>query len=83
MNGRQAKKLRRKSFSLLTEWLRSMTPEGEAVPEITKENIHEYMPEQVHVYGMGKMLLSAYSLRWFNKKVKKNPNITLEEILNG
>jgi len=25
-------------------------------------------------------MLSAYSLRWFNKKVKKNPNLTLEDL---
>ena len=29
MNGKKAKKLRKKSKQLMVEWLRSMTPEGE------------------------------------------------------
>jgi hypothetical protein len=28
-------------------------------------------------------MISAYTLRWFYKKVKENPNATLEEIMNG
>ena len=29
MNGKKAKKLRKKSKQLMVEWLRSMTPEGD------------------------------------------------------
>lgn len=80
MNQRKSKQLRRKSESLLIDWIRTMTPEGEDATKITKKNLHEFIPEQTHLFANNKFMLSAYSLRWFNKKVKKNPNLTLEDL---
>ena len=74
MNGQKAKKLRRKGEQLLIDWLRTMVPEGEDTSKINKNNLHEFLPEQTHVFANNKFLLSAYSLRWFYKQVKKNPN---------
>lgn len=74
MNGQKAKKLRRRSEQLLIDWLRTMVPEGEDTSKINKNNLHEFLPEQTHVFANNKFLLSAYSLRWFYKQVKKNPN---------
>ena len=83
MNGKKSKLIRRRAEGKLIDWLRTMIPEGEDVSRINKKNLHEFLPEQTHVFGMGRMLLSAYSLRWFTKKIKRNPNVTLEELLNG
>ena len=83
MNGKKSKRLRRKAENMLIEWLRTMTPDSEDTSKINRKNLHEFLPEQTHVYGMGRILLSAYSLRWFNKKIKRNPDITLEELLRG
>jgi len=80
MNGRKAKALRNKSIDLLIDWIRTMTPEGEDATKITKKNLHEFIPEQTHLFANNRFMLSAYSLRWFNKKVKKNPNLTLEDL---
>ncbi len=80
MNGRKAKALRSKSRNLLIDWIRTMVPEGEDATKITKNNLHEFLPEQTHIFANNKFMLSAYSLRWFNKKVKRNPDITLEEL---
>jgi len=80
MNQRKSKQLRRKSESLLIDWIRTMTPEGEDATKITKKNLHEFIPEQTHLFANNRFMLSAYSLRWFNKKVKKNPNLTLEDL---
>jgi len=80
MNQRKSKQLRRKSESLLIDWIRTMTPEGEDATKITKKNLHEFIPEQTHLFANNRLMLSAYSLRWFNKKVKKNPNLTLEDL---
>ena len=74
MNGRKAKKLRRRSEELLIDWLRTMVPEGEDTSKINKNNLQEFLPEQTHVFANNRFLLSAYSLRWFYKQVKKNPN---------
>ena len=80
MNGRKAKRLRHKAEELLISWIRTMVPEGEDATKITKKNLGEFLPEQTHIFANNRFMLSAYSLRWFYKKVKQNPNITLEEL---
>jgi hypothetical protein len=74
MNGRKAKQLRRIGEQRLIDWLRTMVPEGEDTSKINKNNLQEFLPEQTHVFANNRFLLSAYSLRWFYKQVKKNPN---------
>jgi hypothetical protein len=59
-----------------------MTPDGEDATKITAKNLQEFLPEQTHIFASDKFMVSAYTLRWFYKKVKENPNATLEEILN-
>ena len=78
MNGRKAKRLRRKAEDLLISWIRTMVPEGEDATKINKKNLHEFLPQQTHIFANNRFMLSAYSLRWFYKKVKQNPDITLE-----
>ena len=80
MNGRKAKRLRRKAEDLLISWIRTMVPEGEDVSKINKKNLHEFLPEQTHIFTNNKFMLSAYSLRWFYKRIKRNPNLTLEDL---
>jgi len=80
MSGKKAKALRRKAESLLIDWLRTMVPEGEDTSKINKKNLHEFLPEQTHIFANNRFMLSAYSLRWFYKQVKKNPNVTLENL---
>ena len=80
MSGRRSKKLRRKAEDLLIAWLRTMVPEGEDTSKINRKNIDEFLPEQTHIFANNKYLLSAYSLRWFYKQMKQNPNIKLKDI---
>tara|TARA_B110000902_G_scaffold198555_1_gene225375 strand:+ start:779 stop:1027 length:249 start_codon:yes stop_codon:yes gene_type:complete len=80
MNQKKSKQLRRRSEDLLIEWLRTMVPDGEDTSKINKKNISEFLPEQTHLFANNKFLLSAYSLRWFYKQVKRNPNLSLEDI---
>ena len=80
MNQRKSKQLRRKAESLLIDWIRTMVPESEDANKISKKNLHDFLPEQTHIFANNKFMLSAYSLRWFIKKVKRNPNVTLEEL---
>ena len=80
MNGKKAKRLRRKSEELLIQWLQSMVPEGEDATRISLKNLKEFLPEQTHIYANNRFMLSAFSLRWFYKQVKKNPDITLKEL---
>jgi hypothetical protein len=80
MNGKKAKRLRRKAEDLLISWIRTMVPEGEDATKINKKNLHEFLPQQTHIFANNRFMLSAYSLRWFYKKVKQNPDITLENL---
>jgi hypothetical protein len=80
MNGRKAKQLRRKAEDLLINWIRTMVPEGEDATKINKKNLDQFLPQQTHIFANNRFMLSAYSLRWFYKQVKKNPNITLEDL---
>ncbi len=80
MRGVKAKQLRRRSEELLVEWLRTMVPEGEDTSKINRKNIKEFVPDQTHIFTNNKFLLSAYSLKWFYKKVKRNPHLTLGEL---
>jgi len=74
MNGQKAKKLRRIGEQLLIDWIRTMVPEGEDTSKINKNNLHEFLPTQTHIFANGKFMISAYTLRWFYKQVKKNPD---------
>ena len=80
MNGRKAKSLRRKAEDLLIEWLRTMVPDGEDTSKIHRKNLDEFLPEQTHIFANNRFLLSAYSLRWFYKQVKRNPQLTLGDL---
>jgi|TARA_R110002049_G_scaffold261487_2_gene437595 hypothetical protein len=71
MNGRQSKKIRRKAKELVVEWLKSLLGQEEA-DKINLKNYHEYLPEQTHVFGNQKIMLSAFSEKWFRQKIKKS-----------
>ena len=83
MNGKKSRQLRTKSKQLMIEWLRSMTPEGEDKEKINEKNLQQFLPQQTHIFANNKFMVSAYSLRWFYKQVKKNPNVKLEELINA
>ena len=80
MNGRKAKRLRKRGKELLVEWLYSVIPNEEDKQQINVNNIEEYLSDQTHIYTNKKFLLSAYSLKWIYKKVKRNPDLTLEQL---
>jgi len=80
MNGRKAKQLRRKGREILVEWLQSIIPDETESNKITIKNLEEYLTEQTHVFMNNRFLLSAYSLKWIYKKVKRNPSLTLEQL---
>ena len=59
MNGNKSKQLRRKAEGMLIDWLRTMIPEGEDTSKINKKNLHEFLPEQTHLFANNKFMLSA------------------------
>ena len=90
MNSKKAKRLRRHAKKLVFEWLKSMLTEDEA-KKLTSKNMDKYMPEQTHLYANRRIILSAYTPRWFQQRIKriirKNKktieDITVQEIENA
>ena len=80
MSGKRDKKLRKKGKQILVEWVHSMLPDTEDKDTITIKNIEDYLSEQTHIYLNRKFILSAYSLKWIYKRVKRNPELTFEQL---
>ena len=80
MSGKRSKQIRRQAKQMFIDWLRTMTPEGEEPTKINKKNMHLFLPEQTHFYSNRQVRLSAKTLTWFEKKLKRNPNFTLEDL---
>ena len=80
MSGKRNKKLRKKGKKILVEWLHSLLPDTEDKNTITIKNIEDYLSEQTHIYLNRKFMLSAYSLKWIYKRVKRNPELTFEQL---
>ena len=80
MNGKRAKRLRLKGKQILVDWLRNILPNEEDGKEINVDNIESYLSDQTHIYANRKFLLSAYSLKWIYKRVKRNPNLTFQQL---
>tara|TARA_R100001082_G_C4353038_1_gene155482 strand:- start:606 stop:863 length:258 start_codon:yes stop_codon:yes gene_type:complete len=76
MNGRKAKAIRKQAKELQVEWLKSLVTNEDSIDEpITIENVHEYMPEQTHYISQGQIRMSAFTLKWITKKLKRNNKI--------
>tara|TARA_R100001480_G_scaffold103707_1_gene106662 strand:- start:235 stop:513 length:279 start_codon:yes stop_codon:yes gene_type:complete len=90
VNGRKAKQIRNHAKSILLDWLKTMVSEEEAA-KLDENNFEDYLPSQGHIYANRKIMLSAYSFKWFIKKIKKIlkkersrdvRTIKLDELLN-
>tara|TARA_R100000544_G_C2173053_1_gene33183 strand:+ start:251 stop:520 length:270 start_codon:yes stop_codon:yes gene_type:complete len=70
MNRRNSKQIKKKSEELVVAWLQTMLIEEEQ-KKLTVENFEKYLPEQTHIYVNNKVMLSAYTPRWFKQRIKK------------
>ena len=78
MNGRKAKQIRKKSKQLVIDWLKTMLVDEER-EKVSVNNIEKYLPEQTHIYVNKKVMLSAYTPRWFTQRIKQS-NKKLKDI---
>ena len=70
MNGKKSKEIRRHAKVMLLDWLKDMvTPEQ--AKDINEKNFKDYLPKEGDVVANRKFLLSAYSFKWFVKKIKQ------------
>jgi len=78
MNGKKAKQIRKKSKQLVVDWLKTMLVEEE-VKKLSVDNIEKYLPDETHFYANNKLMVSAYTPRWFAQRIKKS-NKNLQDI---
>jgi hypothetical protein len=83
MRGIKAKKLRRKSKLMTIAWLWSLVPDTEDPTKITLDNFESLLPDETMFFANNSLRINAFMPRWFYKRLKKNPNATVEEMLNG
>ena len=70
MNGKKAKRIRKKSRQLVVDWLQTMLVKEE-VKKLSVDNIEKYLPDETHFYANNKLMVSAYTPRWFAQRIKK------------
>ena len=73
MNGKKSKQIRKKARELVVDWLKTMLVKEES-SKVSVDNIEKYLPEQTHVFANNKMIVSAYTPRWFTQRIKKLVN---------
>jgi len=87
MNGKKSKQIRTQSLYILYEWVKTLVSPEEA-RKMKMEDAYKLLPKQTHVYANRKLMLSAFSLKWIVKRVKRVYNrkriedITLKDIVN-
>jgi len=69
MNLKLCKKIRKQARVVLVEWFKTLLPE-EQTKEVTPDNIEKYLSPQTHLFANNQFKLSAYSLKWTEKKIK-------------
>tara|TARA_R100000656_G_scaffold67453_1_gene51068 strand:+ start:677 stop:949 length:273 start_codon:yes stop_codon:yes gene_type:complete len=69
MNSKTCKKIRKRAKVILVEWFKTLLPE-EQTKEVTTDNIEKFLAAQTHFFGNEQIRLSAYSLKWTEKKIK-------------
>jgi hypothetical protein len=86
LNARTSKYLRKKSYELAAEWIKTMLPEDQR-DAVTVQSVKAFEKEQEkHVYANNKVIVSAYSSRWFYNRLKKAvrtstyPDFTLKSV---
>jgi len=70
MNQRKAKQVKKLSEEFVITWLKTMLIEEEQ-KKVNVDNFKNYLPEDTHFFSNGKLMVSAYTPRWFAKRIKK------------
>ena len=66
----KTKQVRKLSKEFVVEWLQSMLTEEEQ-KKVSVANYEKYLPEDTHFYANRKLMVSAYTPRWFAQRIKK------------
>jgi hypothetical protein len=79
MNGKKAKFIRRQAEKLQVQWINSLLTDDQ---QITEETLNQALPDQEYYYKGRTLCLSFMNHKWVEKRLKKNTNLTLEDLVN-
>ena len=79
MNPKQIRKIRSKARNILVAWIKEVIKK-EDHPKVTRENLEKLIETSSYYWSDGTLKLQPWSYRWVVKKLKKNPDWTLEDI---
>ncbi len=78
MNGKKAKFIRRQAEKIQVQWINSLLTDDQ---HITEETLDQALPEQEYYYKGFTLYLSFMNHKWVEKRLKKNINLTLEDLV--
>ena len=78
MNGKKAKLIRRQAAQLQVQWINSLLTED--AEKVTPQSLDRALPDQEYYYKGYTIHHSFMNHKWVEKKLKKNMDITLEEL---
>ena len=79
MNTKQMKKIRSKARDILVTWIKEVIKK-EDHPKVTRKNLEKLIENTSYYWSDGTLKLQPWSYKWIVKKLKKNPDWTLEDI---
>ena len=80
MNGKTSKLIRRRALELQLEWINSLLTEDQ---QITPELLNQALPDDEYYISRGTIHLSFMNHKWIEKKLKKDINLKLENLITS
>jgi len=79
MNGKKSKLIRKQAEKFQVQWINSLLTED--TDKVTHQTLNQALPDQEYYYKNYTIHLSFMNHKWVEKRIKKNPNITLDELI--
>ena len=81
MNTKQMSKIRNKAKGILVEWLKNLLNKEEQ-SKVNVKNILILLPNPTHYWHGETFRLQPWSYKWVVKKLKRNPELTIDDLNN-
>ena len=81
MNVKKSKQIRNRAEELQVDWINSLLTED--ADKITPQTLNQALPDQEYYFKGRTIRLSFMNHKWVEKQLKKNPTITLNELLSN
>ena len=81
MNTKGMSKIRNKAKAILVEWLKGLLNKEEQA-KVNVKNVLNLLPNQTHYWHGETFRLQPWSYKWVVKKLKRNPELTIDDLNN-